>query len=241
MDNKWILMNFSHIYEEENFWKEDTWADRFCLLDCTDIEGTNCYVSPEGEEEIRKRIQNLPVRGIHFIDSGNYHYVTRLWLEKIQEPFCLLVLDHHTDMQSCAFEGLTSCGDWVKQAFHDHPCLEEVVLLGPPKEALEAVEEPYRQRLRTEVPKGKKIYISVDKDVFTAKDAVTNWDQGDWPLEEGISLLRTAMRENTVLGMDVCGEPQWRAQEGISPEERKINDRCNRRLCQLWLEEGGIS
>lgn len=34
--------------------------------------------------------------GIHFLDSGNYHYVTKLWLDQVKEPFDLLVLDHHT-------------------------------------------------------------------------------------------------------------------------------------------------
>ena len=37
--------------------------------------------------EIRKRIQEYSYEGIHFLDSGNYHYLSKFWLEKVQQPF----------------------------------------------------------------------------------------------------------------------------------------------------------
>ena len=46
--------------------------------------------------------------GIHFLDSGNYHYVSKIWMEKIEEEFELLVLDHHTDMQPPMFGDILS-------------------------------------------------------------------------------------------------------------------------------------
>ena len=62
---------------------------------------------------MRKQSQRLineqkiyPTAGIHFIDSGNYHYMTRLWLTRMDQPFCLLVYDNHTDMQPPAFGGI---------------------------------------------------------------------------------------------------------------------------------------
>lgn len=236
MQEKWVMMNFSHIYGEETFWKEKEWQACFCQIDCTDIQGTNCYVSKEAEQEIAERIREFPPQGLHFIDSGNYHYVTRFWIEKIKEPFTLLVLDHHTDMQASAFAELTSCGDWIANALEHNGFIEEVVLIGPEEEAFASVNPKYRARLGRELPKGRNLYISVDKDVLSEKDARTNWDQGTLSLEEGKELLRRAMEDNTVIGMDICGEPDWNMQGGMTGEEREINDRCNRTFCELWLE-----
>ena len=85
-------------------------------LDCKDIPGTNCYCDSLAEEEIGKRIAPFGPEGIHFLDSGNYHYLTKLWLELIKVPFELLVFDHHTDMQCPAFGGILSCGGWIRVA-----------------------------------------------------------------------------------------------------------------------------
>ena len=97
-----IIMNFSGIYREEDFWEdqEPVW------LDFQRLQGVNCYCTPEAEAAIKEKICDLPVQGIHFLDSGNYHYLSKFWLEKIQEPFSLLVFDNHTDMQEAAFFGL---------------------------------------------------------------------------------------------------------------------------------------
>ncbi len=89
-------------------------------LDFQDIPGTNCYCDSLAEEEIGKRIIPFGPEGLHFLDSGNYHYLTKLWLELVKEPFELLVFDHHTDMQHPAFGGILSCGGWIREACN--PC-----------------------------------------------------------------------------------------------------------------------
>ncbi len=105
---KRIIMDFSGIYREEDFAvQEAVW------LDFRNLQGVNCYCTPEAEKEIKERICGLHVQGIHFLDSGNYHYLSKFWLEKIEEPFSLLVFDNHTDMQEAAFFGLLSCGSWA--------------------------------------------------------------------------------------------------------------------------------
>ncbi|HIX36291.1 MAG TPA: arginase, partial [Candidatus Blautia pullistercoris] len=90
-----IIMDFSGIYREEDFWEgqEPVW------LDFQELQGVNGYCAPEAETAIKGKIRDLPVRGIHFLDSGNYHYLSKFWLEKLREPFSLLVFDNHTDMQ----------------------------------------------------------------------------------------------------------------------------------------------
>ena len=37
----------------------------------------------------------------------------------------------------------------------------------------------------------------------------TNWDQGDMRLNEMYSYIKYIMKENELLGVDVCGEPLY--------------------------------
>ena len=138
-----ILMNFSGIYKEEEFWKDR----QISWIEVQDICGTNCYCDEEAIAEINKRTENYPAAGIHFIDSGNYHYMTRLWMAKIKEPFCLLVYDNHTDMQPPAFGGILSCGGWIAASLEELENLRHVILVGPDETAYEQVEEKLKDRV----------------------------------------------------------------------------------------------
>ena len=66
-----LILDFTHVYEDE------TVRDReqFQWIDCSDIEESHLYCSPSAYEEIRKRIEPFGISGIHFIDSGDYHYI----------------------------------------------------------------------------------------------------------------------------------------------------------------------
>ena len=66
------------------------------------LSGTEGYCSPEAAGVIREKIREMGCWGIHFLDTGNYHYLTKFFLEQIREPFCLAVFDRHTDMQPSA-------------------------------------------------------------------------------------------------------------------------------------------
>lgn len=142
MKNKVVLVDFSGVYREENFWKEE----EVQWLSAQDIPGTNCYCDDEAWEILQKRMEAFSFEGIHFLDSGNYHYMTRLWLEKIGEPFQLLVLDNHTDMQLPAFGGILSCGGWIAHALETQPYLKKVFLVGPPRKDWEEVEVSFREK-----------------------------------------------------------------------------------------------
>ena len=75
-------------------------------IDCADISGTDCYCDDEAVETIRKRIADAGIKdasGIHFFDNGNYHYMSKIWTDMVQEPFSLVVFDHHPDMQAPRF------------------------------------------------------------------------------------------------------------------------------------------
>lgn len=75
---------------------------------------------------------------IHFIDSGNYHYMTRIWLERSRSHLILLVFDNHTDMQPPVFGGLLSCIGWIYDSVMELPLLQKVILIGPDEEAFQS-------------------------------------------------------------------------------------------------------
>ena len=86
-----LIMNFTRIYEDQEFCK----GPDFQWIHCEEMQGTDCYLDPDTENKLRKEISAFPLHGLHFIDSGNTHYMSKLWTDRIQEPFTLLVFDHH--------------------------------------------------------------------------------------------------------------------------------------------------
>lgn len=245
MKKKTVIMNFSGIYEEEIFYKDR----EVCWINCRDISGVNGYCSDDAQEEIRKRIWDYDYRGIHFLDSGNYHYLSKFWLEKIEEPYSLIVFDHHTDMQESAFFGMLSCGSWIKEVLEEHPYIQEVCVVGPPKAATEQCEPNLASQVvfltREELEAGTlekwhaflengkelPVYLSIDKDVLCLEDARTNWDQGEMKLEDMEKMIKQVFQKRNVLGIDVCGENPQDTARMPAKEDLEINGRTNTRLC----------
>ena len=54
---------------------------------CTDILGSLYFCSDDARTELEKRLAYIPVNALHFIDSGDYHYVSLLFLQRINRPF----------------------------------------------------------------------------------------------------------------------------------------------------------
>ena len=142
-DSGILLMNLSGTYEEQDFWREEqvTW------IRLEDLSGTNCYCDEPAVWAIREKIREFALSGIHFIDSGNYHYMTRIWMDKAKNPFSLLVFDNHTDMQPPAFGGLLSCGGWIADALESVKLLDHVFLVGPDQPAFDQVQQTYKERV----------------------------------------------------------------------------------------------
>ncbi len=219
MNARTVIMDFSGVYKEESFYegKDAAW------MDFTKLTGVNCYCTEEAEEEIKERIKNLDFSGIHFLDSGNYHYLSKFWTEKIDRPFLLVVFDNHTDMQEASFWGLLSCGSWVRECILSNKYIKEVCVIGPPrtafleceKEILEKVTPISREDMKQEKSQWYEflernqdvpVYLSLDKDILSLEAARTNWDQGDVSFEEIKEWLHELFSQCFVLGTDVCGE-----------------------------------
>lgn len=187
------------------------------------MEGTNCFCAPESAERIRRAVAALPLHAVHEIGTGDYHYVSLFWLERIREPFSLVLFDHHPDDQPGAFgDGLLSCGGWVAQA-RELPLLLSDVWIRDEKDF------PALDRL----PDGP-VYLSVDLDVLSPAFARTDWDQGVMRLEELLAALRKLAAAKTVLGVDLCGG--LTPEKGASPADEALNARTGEALWEVFAD-----
>ena len=190
-------------------------------LSLGEMEGTNLYCSEEAEAGIRFLIREAGVEGIHLIDHGNYHYVSKLYLDEIREETALIVLDHHTDLQAPGLFDLLSCGNWIRAVIGKNPYVKRICLLGPSKHAFAELEEEMAAKVdylsEEELSKvdlkawlqerceGKKVWLSVDLDLLSKSVFETNWDQGEMSLGEMKGILRTVQALPGLTGIDLCG------------------------------------
>ena len=279
------VQDFTGIYAEQAFMQElrtaaETSKD-IRWLDCTKIVGTDCYCDDDAIKEINELIDNAEsssksecdriienrdnstkAPAIHFFDNGNYHYMSKLWTDRVQEPFTLIVFDHHPDMQPPRFGGILSCGCWVKEVLDNNKFIHSVIIIGVKDELVETVREELSQSGEANILAKFKfikeselstlsslicsefssilssiLYISIDKDALSPSYAATNWDQGSLTLnalKESITFLAA---DRKILGIDICGE---RAHdfEGNEPhtvqEADVLNNSLNRELVEFF-------
>ena len=189
-----IIMNFTGVYDYEAFARNN----KFIWLDCRHLYGTEGYCDRDGTLALKRMIADYPAEGVHFIDSGNYHYLTKFWTDKLETPFSLIVFDHHPDMQPPLFDNILSCGSWVKDILdHNNNC-KKVIIVGASDKLIQAVPKGYERQVRfysettlmheegwQDFSSGHingPVYISIDKDVLNPASAATNWDQGSLSL-----------------------------------------------------------
>ena len=121
--NNMTVMDFTGIYENEKFYKHKN----IRWLDLHELQGVYGYCSQEARRTIEAKISNLSPEGIHFIDSGNFHYVSEFWIEKMKHDFILVVFDHHSDMMQPMFDDILSCGSWILNSLENNKYLKNVM------------------------------------------------------------------------------------------------------------------
>lgn len=222
--------------------------------DFSTLEGTNCYCSEESAAQIRQAISGFPLSAVHMIGTGDYHYITLFWLERIREPFSLVLFDNHPDDQPSAFSpGTLSCGSWVAEARKLPNCIGTYWLSGlaerQPGKSVAARglvngRGPSVSLGGMSVAKilpgclagctGKPVYVSIDLDVLSRDYARTDWDQGSMTLEELSGAILELKKSSQIIGVDICGG--LTIQKGASSDDLAINAATENALISLFEE-----
>jgi arginase family enzyme len=256
------VCNFTNVYENQPFMEGLRLSGEATWIDCTDIPGTDCYCDDEAVETIRKRIADAGIKnasGIHFFDNGNFHYMSKIWTDMVQEPFSLVVFDHHPDMQEPRFGNILSCGGWVKKVLEENKFIDNVVIIGVADHLVNEIRAELSQAVDAEVldkvtfiresELGKEnllsslvsrlssnIYLSIDKDALSPAYAATNWDQGSLDVATLKKIIEDLAASHKIIGVDICGE---RARDFAGDEHHSVqeadalNDRINRELTEF--------
>jgi hypothetical protein len=239
--NKVTIQDFTGVYAEQPFMQElrrSATADgEIRWFDCTQIDGSDCYCDDEAQAILGQQIESVGNNtiGIHFFDNGNYHYMSKLWTDCVQEPFDLVVFDHHPDMQPPRFERILSCGGWIKEVLDHNKFVQNVTVIGVADHLVEEIREDLTQANAAEIldrvtfireselkkhPENlsslvcselasvlsSNIYLSIDKDALNTQEAATNWDQGSLTFEQLAKTLQILAQNRKILGIDICGE-----------------------------------
>lgn len=236
------VLDFDQVYHTQTYFKKTHYE----MINLSDIRNTNRYCERNSLVSINKRLKKRKDKGITFIGSGNYHYVTYLLMSEIESPFTLVLFDHHTDMMDAPCESLVTCGSWVLKSLEKLPMLKKVIIIGTREDLLESIPEnlnkkvlvfskkelgqaDIRQYIKTAISTDN-VYFSIDKDVLEESEAVTNWDQGNMKLKELINLIKYISIGKQICGIDVCGEYSYNPISNFcrdSLEAIRKNDRAN--------------
>ena len=261
------VCNFTNVYENQPFMEGLRLSGEATWIDCTDIPGTDCYCDDEAVAAIRRRIVNAGIKdagGIHFFDNGNYHYMSKIWTDMVQEPFSLVVFDHHPDMQEPRFGNILSCGGWVKKGLEENKFVNNVVIIGVADHLAEEIRKKIashpadarndlqhkvtfirESELGKEIPLSSfvyqrsglssNIYLSIDKDALSPAYAATNWDQGSLDVAALKEIIAGLAASHKIIGVDICGE---RARDFAGDEHHTVQeaDALNDRINRELVE-----
>lgn len=259
------VFNFSGIYDEESFYRNDKGSSFYSagvkVLDLKTLPGTNCMCDDVAVDSIRKLLtdEKVAAAGVHFIDSGNYHYMSALLTELVKEPFSLVVLDHHPDMQPPMFGDILSCGGWVLKVLGENEFVRDVHIIGADEHLVAQLDPEDASKVKfydlgksdsegacngaipfdlesfkTDYP----VYLSIDKDVLSRDEVVTNWDQGDMDSNQLFLLVKKLVAEGRLLGVDICGECAPDQEDCDIAAAVAGNDAFNRQILEFLMSEG---
>ena len=80
---------------------------------------------------------------------------------------------------------------------------------------------------------GKRVYLSIDKDVLGREWSRTDWSQGTYSLAELKGWLDGLLRLD-VVAVDICGELS--PEKGATPEDLRVNCETNIELQEFILD-----
>ena len=229
------LHNFTGVYEKQDFYKDYSYE----LFNDRALNGVRGYMEDEARkyllEEIKERSK---LSSIHLLDSGNYHHLSRVYLDLIKEPFNLVVYDNHTDMQFSAFGNILSCGSWIADAYETLHNLNKIIVVGANSSYIEECAFNKDRRVvftdsisDVHLENLLPIYISIDKDVLSSNEFISDWDQGSMSLAALKKEMEFLIDRFRVIGTDICGEPDNSDDINIS-----LSNNINKELVNIFVD-----
>ncbi|MBO7604785.1 MAG: hypothetical protein J6S97_10300 [Bacteroidales bacterium] len=211
------ILKLSPLYDDES------WSIPGArTIDLRGLDGCCCYCDSAAEERIKSEIAGTGTAGIHWIDTGDYHYITKFWLERLSEPFLLSLFDNHPDDgQDSLGGGLLSCGNWVAACRDSLPLMKGCC------------------RNTASLPGSLPVYLSIDLDVLSPQWARTDWSQGEMSLPELLQAIDSITKEHRVLGIDICGG--LTLSKGARPSDLSINVRTRMLLADYFSSHPLVS
>ena len=248
--NKGItIINFDETYKVQ----EELQHYRHENLDFQQLEHVNLFCEEDSLHTLEKRIKNRKQKGITFIGSGNYHYISYVLLKEMTKPFTLVLFDNHPDLGTGngPDKNMLTCGSWVYHALNKIPLLQQVVIIGPtvvlanqstnPRTVIFPFDGAHHYSFKTilsAIPT-ENVYISIDKDVLNTDNVVTNWDQGMMDISTLTSILEHILKNKQVEGVDICGEERLTPAQILRPEVQRIihkNEHANVQILETCLK-----
>lgn len=231
------IYDISNIYKQQSFYKEY----EYCYHDLSSLSGLSCYCDPSNIEYLSSLTYSKIPR-LHFIDSGNYHYISYMHLQHIRTDFKLILFDNHPDAKKADFP-LLSCGSWVLDSLKNVEYLKYIDFRGTDPLLMDEVKQDIINKGFTQKQYDKEnriyrfqrsnlsdplpIYLSIDKDVLSENYARTSWTHGIMNLSSLICITGQLIKENEILGIDICGESDL---DFLDPSSCKLNEDTNRIL-----------
>lgn len=236
----------AYVYDFSGAVADEGLGDGFVRVDCRAIPGTGCYCDSEAAAEIRRRMDSADAcrlsgdLAVNWIDTGDYHYLSLFTVERFLRmnpgtEMDLILFDRHPDMQPAAFGDILSCGGWVRTLLERNPSVRRAVMAGIDP-ALRSECDMDRVSVFPEgtdpdwnAVRGRKVYVSIDRDVLLPSEVRTDWDQGSMSMDALEGHLRTISRlASGIAGVDICGGIS--RGKGGTPEDFAMNRKSSLRL-----------
>ncbi|WP_077324651.1 arginase family protein [Virgibacillus siamensis] len=245
MESNVTLLNFDGAYTKQSFYRNGPYN----WIELESMPNTNLFCEKDNLRHIDDKLLQRRPNNLHFIGSGNYHYISYVLQSRIEKPYTLILFDHHTDTLPSPSEDLISCGSWVLNSLQQLPMLQKVFIIGAGEDAPEHIPSSFKTKAVTyeknlfplnlspiiksilnNIPTDS-VYVSIDKDVLDKKDAVTGWDHGTLRLKQMMKMVKAIFRNTTVIGTDICGEYPVNPANEHQKQTRDVietNNRTNR-------------
>lgn len=234
------------------------YADLFDhIYDAKELQKYHLLVPRDYLGDLAQALDPPKENSLVFFGSGNFHYLTLPILSHLEGPVTLVVFDHHIDAGDMLFPGMVSCGSWIRDLLDLLGNIDRVYVIGPQlkqyphktipdhiKEKLVVIDESeilenHWQALANQLA-GKRIYLSIDRDLLSEVEVETNWDQGGVKSQQLQNYLLASLAGSQLLGADICGDWDWTEQDFLSQVANKRMDLSRLNLTSLMATVEGL-